>query len=283
MSHDRKGSRTLSEMGYQRGDDLVVESLAELWSAMIELLESVVDDDWARPTPCSEWDVRELTAHVAGGQGIFEGLPQPAPPPGWSTDHAGVHALTAAMVAARHDWRPPQVLDELRRATTVQLARLRSLDDEGWSRSSEGPPGIKTVRDLARNRLLDGYIHLLDLRVALDRPLDLEAEPRAFVECVAQARDFAGWGAVKKAGLTDGSRVRIDLGGRAGFTKDLVVEERRGSLVDPDPSTTDRIEGTAAAFLMGATGRPQWRARAGGIKADGPVARRFLEGYVIWA
>lgn len=263
--------------------DPVVAGLAELWPAMTRLLENLSEDDLARPTPCADWDVRELSAHVAAGQSLFEGFPQPNPPPGWSTDYVGVDAMTAEMVAARRDWTFEQVLDELRRATTAQVERFRSLDEDGWRQPADGPPGIKTARDLARNRLLDGYIHLLDLRVALDRPLDLDTEPTAFAECVGQAHDFAGWAAVKKVGLADASRVRIELRGRGGFTSDLVVERRRGSLVEADGSTTDRIEGTAAAFLMGATARPEWRDRAGGIRAHGPTARKFLEGYVIWA
>ena len=30
-------------------------------------LEQVRPDDWSRPTPCDEWDVRFLVAHVVGG------------------------------------------------------------------------------------------------------------------------------------------------------------------------------------------------------------------------
>jgi uncharacterized protein (TIGR03083 family) len=262
-------------------DDPMVVALEELWGAMLGQLGTVDDAGWARP-PCSEWDVRELTAHVAAGQSVFEGFPQPSPPPGWSTDHVGVDALTAETVAARHDWPPDRVVDELRRATTAQLARFRALGEDGWRQPSGGPPGVKTVRDLARNRLLDGYIHLLDLRVALGRSLHFDAEPRAFDESVRQARDFAGWGAVKRASLADGSRVRIDLRGPGGFRNDLVVEDGRGALVEPVGTAIDRVEGTAAAFLTGATARPEWRDAAGGITARGSVARQFLDRYVIW-
>jgi uncharacterized protein (TIGR03083 family) len=263
--------------------DRVVAGLEQLWAATIKLLEGLTPDEWSRPTPCADWDVRELAAHLAAGQGLFEGLPQPNVPPGWSTDRTGIDAQTAEMVAARHDWPPERVLEELRRATGAQLERFGSLDDAGWTAPSAGPPGVNTVAALARNRLLDGYIHLLDLRVALDRPLDLDAEPVAFAECVAQAREFCGWGAVKKASLPDGSRVRIELTGPAGSTNDLVVEGRRGALVDPEAGTAERVEGTSAAFLFVATARPQWTGMAGGIDALGPQAEQLLAGYVIWA
>jgi hypothetical protein len=32
--------------------------------ATLELLRTLGDDDWARPTDCPEWDVRALVAHL---------------------------------------------------------------------------------------------------------------------------------------------------------------------------------------------------------------------------
>jgi uncharacterized protein (TIGR03083 family) len=264
--------------------DDVVAGLAETWRAIRELIDELTPEDWSRPTPCAEWDVRQLVAHVGGGQSLFEGFPQPAPPPGWSTTNTGVDAITAEGVAARDSWTRAEVIDEFVRATDAQVARFRGLRGDQWDAPSDGPPGITTVAALARNRLLDGYIHLLDLRTALGRSLDLGAEPTALAACVQQALDFTGWGAVKRAGLEDGSRVRLDLEGPRGFTGDLVVEGRRGTLGPTgDAIPRDRVEGTTPAYLVTATARPQWVDQAGGIAASGPVAEQLLSRYVIWA
>lgn len=38
---------------------------------VLELLRSLTDDDWSKPTDCSAWDVRALAGHVLGGMEGF--------------------------------------------------------------------------------------------------------------------------------------------------------------------------------------------------------------------
>jgi uncharacterized protein (TIGR03083 family) len=265
--------------------DPVVVALEQVYQAMLALLRGLRVEDWQRPTPCSEWDIRQLVSHIASGTSLFEGLPQPPLREGWTTHHVGIHALSAELVARRESRSPQQILDELEQVTRAQLQRFRNLDEEGWRRAltTPAPPGVKTQRALANNRLLDSYIHLFDLRIALDRPLDIDAEPMALAESVAQAIGLTGWGAVKKAKLVDGSRVRLELSDPCAYIGDLLVENGRGDLVSPDPETTERVVGTAPAYLFVARGRPRWAVQVGGIRAEGRAARRLLDGYVIWA
>lgn len=266
-------------------NEAIVEGLAQVWASTRALLAELDDDDWARPTPCDDWSVRELVAHIAAGQSGFEdGFDQPELPAGWASDKTSpVDVATAAHVAARADWTREDVVDELVRATDAQVARLRGLDAEGWSKPERWPPGDPTVRGWARNRLLDSYIHLLDLRTAVGRKLDPDDEPAAFQDALAQAFDFAGWGAVKRAGITEDTRIRLDLHGPGARTADLVIEGRRGRL-DPaagdDPA--DMVRGSTMAFLFVATARRDWIEGVGGLEVHGPAARSFVDGYVIW-
>jgi uncharacterized protein (TIGR03083 family) len=267
-------------------DERLMTAIEELHRGILSLFGELTPDDWARPSPCADWDVRDLAAHLSGGLATFTAAPIPEPPQGWVTDKSGTALATAWMVAARATWSPEEVVDEFRRASRTLLDQWSTLDAAGWTMPAAGPPGVRDVRGLVRNRLLDQYIHLLDLRVALERPLDLEAEPVAFAECVSQALEFAGWGAVKRAGLRDDTRIRLSLGASAGVgavTRDLVVVAGRGALEDPQPTAEERVEGTVAAFLFVATERSDWTTRVGGIRAIGSAARRFLDGYVIWA
>lgn len=257
-------------------------ALAQTWSAFRRTLEPLGPEQWALSTPCEGWSVRDLAAHVGAGQSMFEGFPQPASPLEVPDVFESSAPFTAASIAARAHWSTSEILDELVRATDAQLARIKALDEPGWGAPSAGPPGVKTVCDLMKNRLLDAYIHLFDLRVALDRPLDLEAEPEALAESVHQALEFSGWGAVKRAGITEDARIRLELEHPCGTTRDVVVEEGRGRLEESVGDVDDRVVGTAPAYLLVATGRPQWTEIAGGIKADGPLAEQLLARYVIW-
>ena len=39
-----------------------------------ESIAGVKPDDYAKPTPCTEWDVRTLANHMAGGASMFAGI-----------------------------------------------------------------------------------------------------------------------------------------------------------------------------------------------------------------
>jgi uncharacterized protein (TIGR03083 family) len=41
---------------------------------VLDLLRSLDDEDWSKPTDCTEWDVRALAAHVLGSMESFAGL-----------------------------------------------------------------------------------------------------------------------------------------------------------------------------------------------------------------
>lgn len=259
--------------------EAVLDGLEETWGALRALLADVSDDEWSRPTPCPEWTVRDLAAHLGSVEGFFQGLPQPEAPP---TPTDGIDDWTAAGVETRRSWSTDEVVAEIEEASTKQLEHLRSLDDAGWEQEVMGPLGPTTERGRAGIRLVDLYLHLLDLRAGLGRPLDVDAEPTACRLTVERGVDLAGWGAVKKAGIEDG-RIRLDLSGPGGGVADLVVSNRRGSLVDPegdDPS--DAVVGTAPAFVLVAAGRERLAEEAGGVVARGADARRLLEGYRIF-
>lgn len=258
----------------------LLTALEETWDGIRRLLAGVQGDEWALPTPCTEWDVHNLAAHLGAIESQFQGLPQPdpeSPPP-----DAGIDGWTAAGVKARRQWSALQVLDEIEAASNAQLDHLRGLDEAGWSAPRFGPLGETDETGLAEIRVLDLYLHLLDLRVALGRPLDFDAEPTACRRCVDRAVDLTPWGAVKRAGLADGTRVRLDLADPAGRVLDLVVEGGRGRLDPPDGEPAQWVRGPAPAYLLATTGRPAGAEIAGGVKAEGDDAAALLERFRIF-
>lgn len=257
----------------------LVAGLEQAWGGVLDLLGTLGPQDWAKPTPCEGWDMKDLAAHLGGVEGFFQGFPQPEPPP---APTSGIDDWTGNGVRARRGWPPEDVVGEVQRASAAQLERLRGLDDEGWQQPTMGPLGETTMAGLADIRLFDVYVHLLDLRTAVGRPIDGEAEPVACALAAEQVFEHSGWGAVKKAGLPDGSRVRLDLSGPGGRTVDVRVDDGRGALSEPDGGSGDRVDGTALAYLLLVAGRPSMAEAAGGVRAGGETAERFLERYRIF-
>jgi uncharacterized protein (TIGR03083 family) len=263
---------------------LLLDALTEVWDSYRALLPTIGAHEWERRTPCPEWDVRELVAHVGGIEAGFQGLPQPEAPADFVSGHEGIDHWTALSVAARRDWTPDQVVDEALRAGEAQVGALTGLDDAGWQDPVMGPLGMTTRTGQAELRTVDLYLHLLDLRQGLGRPLGLgdePAEPQALQVLVDRAVSLAGWGLVKKAGWRDDTRIRLDLTGPAGRTVDLVLEGARGRVEpagDEEPAG-GVVRGTAAAFALTASGRDAMVAEAGGVTADGEAAGRLLAGY----
>ena len=256
-----------------------MRGLEEAWASIEALLASVDHDQWALPTPNTDWDVKDLAAHLGGLEAMFQGFPQPDPPDGWIAKNTGLHQVTALGVAARRTWTTDEVMDEFRRASRAQLDKLRSLDEAGWQEPTLGPLGMTSFTNFADIRLGDLYVHLLDLRFALGLPLQSSAEYTAEGLVVGRAVHLAGWGAVKGADLADGTRIRLELSGSGGTLADLVVADRRGNLVSPDPGTVEHITGPGLAYLLEIAGRHEMAKAAGGVVVGGQGATALLEGY----
>ena len=56
---ERPTAMRLAETEYQRVTDAV---------------DALRPEDWSRPTDCTEWDVRQLVAHIVGQANLFQAL-----------------------------------------------------------------------------------------------------------------------------------------------------------------------------------------------------------------
>ena len=128
-------------------------------------LRLVGPDDWPRPTPCSEWDVRALVNHVIGGNRrytmLLHGASAESVNRTRAEDHLGAHPLTAFRTTAR----------EL-------AAAFR--EDGALTRIAHHPIGDRTGADLLAMRVLDVTVHAWDLARALDVDDALDADAVEF-------------------------------------------------------------------------------------------------------
>lgn len=136
-------------------------------------LELVGPDDWARPTPCTEWNVRQLVNHVVGSDLRYTGLLN-----GESADDykrrneeekGSVPAIGSDPLA---DWaRSGATLDAaFRKHGAMELV-------------VDYPRGPLRGRELLENRIVDITIHTWDLARAIDA--DETLDERLVLRCLA--------------------------------------------------------------------------------------------------
>ena len=129
-------------------------------------LRLVGPDDWRRPTPCSEWDVRALVNHVVGAnhryQLLLHGAPSEQVEATRTVDHLGDDALAALVVTAE--------------------GVVACFGEEGaLEHIAHHATGDRTGRELLSMRILDAAIHSWDLARAIGADESLSDEIVAFL------------------------------------------------------------------------------------------------------
>jgi uncharacterized protein (TIGR03086 family) len=138
-----------------------VERWQQTAQAFRRRYDQLTDSHWARPTPCSEWTVRDLVDHAVGTQVRFGGL-------------LGLEAPEAPGATEAPDW------------ATVQAAMQRLLSRPGALEGSVAVPtlggdlGREQVVDICTNDLL---LHTWDLSRAIGA--DDRLPPRPVSACYA--------------------------------------------------------------------------------------------------
>lgn len=148
--------------------------LVEAWSAsaqaVLDLVRTLEDDDFARPTDLPGWTVHDIVAHLAHLECELAGdepvLADESSVPADARDDA-FRAYTERGVAARRDELPAVLIEALDGA----VVRLReTLDSDGPA----GPPASfprpgTTWNSLLRDRVIDYWMHEQDIRRAVGR------------------------------------------------------------------------------------------------------------------
>lgn len=168
---------------------------AEEYRRLDGLLAELADDEWRRPTDCSEWDVREMVAHLVGaaeaGASIRALVHQARLGRRLRPGADGVDGMNAVQVRERADADPAHLRADLastgaravRRRSGVP-APLRAL------RIPFGPPlGTKPLGYLMdRIYTRDAWMHRIDIARATGRTAELTAghDGRIVADVVAE-------------------------------------------------------------------------------------------------
>ena len=148
---------------------------------LLELLATIDQPDWSRPTPAPAWDVAGLCRHLLGDDLYLLSLLRDdhlgTEPPAvldesefiaWldTLQEDWVHAsrrISPSLVVELLGWLGPRLTDTLRRAQAADLPQHVS-----WADDQPVPMWLETARELT-----EYWIHRQQLLQALDRPEDL--------------------------------------------------------------------------------------------------------------
>ncbi|MBY8857925.1 TIGR03086 family protein [Nocardia sp. CA2R105] len=154
-----------------------VADLGRAFEAVGELIARIEPRQWEAPTPCTEWTVRDVVAHLVGLNLVFTALLEGGPMPDRQADHLGADPLAAYRTSAA--------------AVTAAFGAPGVLD-----KTFSGPLGDATGVGRLRIRMADLLTHGWDLARATglraDLPQDLVEESLAYIRMQMAEHSRAG-------------------------------------------------------------------------------------------
>lgn len=138
---------------------LTVELLTEILQALLNLLDSLSDEDWQRPTVCAGWSVRDVALHMLGDDvGLLSNMRdqdgQYHAFEGWDGLVAFINAQNALWVEAARRMSRRLLIDLLQFTGTQVITSFESIDPlrmggpVGWAGDHPDPMWLHMARDL---------------------------------------------------------------------------------------------------------------------------------------
>jgi uncharacterized protein (TIGR03083 family) len=249
----------------------------QTWAAVTELMSSLENDDWNRPTPCVGWSVKDVLAHLGHVEGMLvHQFDQPDPPADWIGEGSPLDQVTNQGVAARRHWSTSQVADEIERAAAA-TSLLLGRPELDWAEAASTPVGPAPRSVAVEMRVNDAFLHLCDIRTAIGVDIKESNEPLGREVAVGRAVRLSPWAWAKKVGATDAQRLRLSLSGSGGVDHDVVMRDGKAVIESHDGDPDAFIKGTGLAYLLAVSGRHALVPAGGGLVATGEPARVLLE------
>jgi len=130
--------------------ELYVDALADFGNAV----RDVAEHEWDLPTPSTEWNVKEVVAHVVLGEAHL-----PAVLSGDTTETQTSFSVDLLGQSPLASWRGTAL-------KAIEAARAPGIADQIFTLDMGTVPG----RQLLGYRITDNVVHAWDLRVATGRP-----------------------------------------------------------------------------------------------------------------
>jgi uncharacterized protein (TIGR03083 family) len=253
---------------------IVVDLFPELLNALLELLSSLSEEDWAKPTVCKGWTVKDIAAHLLGGDVsilsrkrdhyLFSG----SPIKDWQDLVTLINNLNAAWVQATSRLSPHLLMDMLRLTGEQVGDYFKTLDPHAmgdpvsWAGSEPAPVWL----DLARE-YTERWHHQQQIRDAVSQA---GMKGRNFFAPVLDAFVRALPHTYRKVEAEDGTLITLTITGEAGGKWSIRRENQEWNLyvdVEPQPHAELVIDEDVA-----------WRLFTKGVGKDFALSRATING-----
>ena len=225
----------------------------------VDVVATLDDTDWERPSRCAGWRVQDLVAHTSSNFRVLVEPPPPSEPvPGMTAEKA-----QELLVEARRGWSAQQVRDELETYRGPAMDVLAAVQDEpaASAQLTLHELGTYPTAALADAFAFDLYCHLRVDLLAPEGPVE-HALPPATDELL---RPGIGWMLTGLPQMCPQVADALDqplglrLTGPGGGEWTLRRQEGAVAVVDGlvDPAAV--ATSTAHDFVLWGTGRAAWR------------------------
>ena len=267
----------------------VLEGLFAVWDDVDHVLSGLTEPQWTSSTPLPGWRVHDVVAHMIGTESMLQGASTPEADVDVSTlkhvrNDTGV--MNERWVRKLRGVSAGELLEKFRATTAERRTTLTDMSDADWNNITATPAGPDTYGRFMRVRIFDCWMHVQDIRDAIQRPAtDSELSGPASRLAVDEMAASMGFVVGKLGGAPEGSRVRIELTGPLRRTINVAVEGR-GQVVEDfgaEPTATIELDGLLFTRLAGGRTTLAEHPDAVSYGGDETVGRRVVEhlNYVI--
>jgi uncharacterized protein (TIGR03083 family) len=264
--------------------------LFAVWGEIDTLLAGLPHEQWQAQSPLPGWTVHDVTSHLIGTESMLQGIATPEADVDVSTlKHVrnDIGVMNERWVRKLRGVSMTDMLEKFRAATGNRREALTGMGDDDWNQITATPAGPDTYGRFMRVRDFDSWMHLHDIRDALDRPaaeadLGGPSSRLAFDEMAASMGFVVG----KLGGAPDGSRVAIELTGP--LQRNIYVDVAgRGRVVQDfggqEPTSTISLDGLLFSRLAGGRTTVAQHPDAVRYGGDEEIGKRVVEhlNYVI--
>jgi uncharacterized protein (TIGR03083 family) len=256
------------DSGWTERGRAATEALRETWEGLAEACFELTDTEWALPTECPGWDVKDQLSHLIGIERTMVGEAAPV----WNGPF-GDHVQTdfarsnEPWIAVRRPFPGATVRAEFMEVTRARLAQLDGLSEDEWAAVGFTPLGQQPYAIFMEVRAYDSWVHEQDVRLALDRPGG--SANLASALSIDRVQGAMGFVVGKRAGCPEGTAVRFDIAGpqRDARAFTVAVRDGRAREVGDEVTPTVTLSMSSLDFVRLGCGR----AEAGELEAAGAI------------